>query len=35
MDADGLIDPFPDLVTDLHVLRGKPASNTFALKVRI
>ena len=35
MDADRLVDSISDLVTDLHVLRGKPATDTFVLKVCI
>jgi hypothetical protein len=33
MDADRLVDSISDLVTDFHVLWGKPATDTFVLKV--
>jgi len=35
MDADRLVDSIPDLVTDLHALWGKPATDNLVLKVSI
>jgi len=33
MNADRLVDSISNLVADFHVLRGKPATDTFALKI--